>query len=185
MKYNDTYLETLSCQIDSLKEAYENAKAITTDCKNTLDATRYWIGYYKSDVDELRALADDKFYQSQMEWQYGNKDSAAVLSEEGREINQRIADTRENLNESYDNLDAAKEDFQQALSNQRAIKARLDRLKTLHKGYVQKYKEENSLLYNEKPCKGCGRTFKYRTDCKHQPNYCIECKEKFKKLKNR
>lgn len=142
MKYNDSYLKTLSVQIDSLKEEYENAKSITTDCKNTLDDMRYWVGYYKSDITELRELADDKFYQAQMEWEYGSKDCAAVLSEEGHEINQRIADTKEDLNESYNSLNAAKEDFQQALSNQRAIKARLDRLKALHKGYIQKNREE-------------------------------------------
>ncbi|MDE6845903.1 MAG: hypothetical protein K2J99_09070 [Lachnospiraceae bacterium] len=145
---------------------------------------RYWIDYYKSDIAELRELADDKFYQSQMEWEYGNRDSAAVLSEEGREINQRIADTKENLNESYDSLNAAKKDFQQALSNQRAIKARLDRLKALHKGYIQKNSEKDALLYKEKTCKDCGRTFKYRIDWEHQPNYCNECKERFKRFRN-
>ena len=184
MKYNDSYLKTLSGQIDSLKEAYEDAKATTTECMNAVEDMRYWIGYYKSDIEEMRELADDKFYQSQMEWDYGDKDGAALLSEEGHEINQRIADARENLNESYDNLDAAKEDFQQALSTQRAIKARLDRAKMLHKTYIQNHKEETASMWREKPCKNCGSIFKYRTDWEHQPNYCKECKEQFKNQRN-
>ena len=184
MKYNDAYLETLSNQIASLKDAYEDAKANTTERKKYLDDMRDWIGYYKSDIAEMRELADDKFYQSQMEWEYGSRDSAALLSEEGHEINQNIADIKENLNETYATLDFAKEDFQQALSTQRKIKAQLDHLKTLHKSYIQNHREENSSMWCEKPCKGCGGIVKYRTDWEHQPNYCKDCKEKFKNQKN-
>ena len=35
--------------------------------------------------------------------------------------------------------------------------------------------------WKEKPCKECGRAIRYNIDWSHPPNYCPDCKEKFKR----
>lgn len=176
MRERDRVLERLAQRIDLLKEQYEDAKEITSECKEDVLDAEYWVAYGKEERDESRAMADEKFELSRACWEDGDKDGAAIYSEEGREINERVREAQENLDEYYHELNCMKEKFHQALSNQKEIKEELDKTIFMHKQRVQELKQE----WKEKTCKMCGGTIHYNINWEHIPAICSLCRQKEK-----
>lgn len=97
---------------------------------------------------------------------YGEWACAEILREEREILNNETQDKRDELEECYEELDMAKENYRRA-------------------GHRELEIELGQGDWRRKPCKGCGNAVIYRTDWEHIPNYCSACKEKFERVRRR
>lgn len=182
MHQHDGELDRLFSRIESLEAEYNRAKAEKASCQDQMNSA--WNSLHDLQVKyrELKNLADEEFQAASFCWETGDKASAKIHSENGKDLNERKSWLSSDLDNAHWRFDSMKAAYEQAREHQNRILEELKdarAAKNLILEERKRLKAEEEAHWHEKSCKKCGAPIRYRDDWNHIPNYCKECKANF------
>lgn len=166
-------------EMERLHNEIDNAKRAISDAKSTLDYINLRRNPIKNEISSIKYRIDD--YKRQMQNEYDamhycyqahDKYSAENHKYNAQSWRASIQRERDTLNYQYDQLNSFKYEYDAALSKLRSANER----KKQAYNELNRLKEQDNLMWTEKPCRVCGSMIRYRKDWDHIPNVCKACK---------
>ena len=182
MRQQDPELERLFSRITVLEEEYRRAKGETDSCKLQMNSDWESLHYLQEKYRELKEMANEEFQAAKYCWSMNDRASAKEHSINGKDLNDRKAYLRPDLDRAHDRFTSSKAAFEKAKVRQEEVLGCLKIARAEKNGrldVLKAAKVAEDAHWHEKTCKRCGKTIRYRDDWSHVPNYCKECKEKF------